>query len=163
MTGGGLALSEKIHFVQGLAPIVPSSSTPARVNLKDVEACEVVIQVTNATTVTGSAITLQQSKSSSGTDEKALAFTTYFTNLTSGSQAVFVRATASNNTFTTLTTNSANAIYRIPVNPASLDIAGGFTFLRAGTANATAATVSVYYLLKMSYGGNIVLFANVRA
>lgn len=154
---GGLALSDKLHIVEGLAPVVPSTSTPDYISLKNAESVEVLVFVKNATTVTGSAITLKQATAVAGTSEKELAFTTYFRNLDTGTSDVFTEATASSNTFTTDATNSKNQIYRIPVDPASLDVANGFDCLRAGTGDATAATVSVYYLVKPKYGGDATL------
>ena len=64
------------------------------------------------------------------------------------------------NTFTTLTTNSKNTLYAIPVDPASLDLASGFDCIRAGTGDATAATISVYYLIRPKHGGDPALFAS---
>ncbi len=53
-------LSEQVKPVLGLIGTVPSSSTPDYVSMKDYNRCQVMILVKNATTVTGSAITLKQ-------------------------------------------------------------------------------------------------------
>lgn len=156
---GGIYLIDHLHVVEGLNPVTPSTSTPDYVSLKDVEAMEVLIHVKNATTVTGSAITLKQATAVAGTSEKALPFTTYFSLTDTGAADVpWVKQTAVSNTFTTFTTNSKNAIYRIPVDPASLDAANNFDCVRAGTGDGTATTITVLYLLKMKFGGNYALY-----
>lgn len=154
---GGIVLAEHIKVVEGLAPVVPSSSTPDYISLKDVESVDVLIHVKNATTVTGSAITLHQATTVAGGSVKALAFTTYYRNIDTAASDALTKQTAVSNTFTTDATNSKNLMYRIPVDPASLDVANGFDCIRAGTGDATAATVSVYYLCKLKYGGNVTI------
>jgi hypothetical protein len=140
-------LSEQVKVVEGLLGVVPSTSTPDYVSLKNYERCMVLIQVKNATTVTGSAITLKQATAVAGTGEKALAFTTYYSNIDTGAADVLASATATSNTFTTNSTNSKNLMYVIEVKAEDLDVNNGFDCLRAGTGDATAATVSVTYFL----------------
>lgn len=163
---GGGALTDRLNIVEGLAAVVPSSSTPDYVSLKNVEALEVVIHVKNATTVTGSAITLKQATSVGAGGEKGLAFSRYYANIDTAASDAMTAATPTNPgestaTFTTNSTNSKNLLYRIPVDLATLDTAGGFDCIRAGTGDATAATVTVLYIMKMKYGGNITLYPSV--
>jgi hypothetical protein len=158
---GGKKLVDKVMVVHGLGPVAPSSSTPDIVSLKDVRSAEVVITVLNGSGVTGSAITLKQSSAVAATGEKALAFSTYYANTDPANGAALTETTASSNTFTTTNTNSATAIYRIPVDPSTLDLANSFDCVRAGTANATNTTVTVHYVLEPKYGGNYATMPNV--
>lgn len=140
-------LSEQVKFVEGLLGVVPSTSTPDYVSLKNYERLAVIILAKNATTVTGSAITLKQATAVAGTSEKALAFTTYYANADTGAADVLTATTASNNTFTTQNVNSKNAMYIIEVKAEDLDVNNGFDCVRAGTGDATAATITVLYAL----------------
>ena len=140
-------LSEQVKFVTGLDSAVPSSSTPDYVSLKNFERFTAIILVKNATTVTGSAITLKQATAVAGTGEKALSFTTAYRNIDTAAGDVLSSFTVSSDTFTTDSTNSKNLMYVIEVDPASLDVANGFDCIRVGTGNATAATVTVLYAL----------------
>jgi len=141
--------------VLGLKPAVPSSASPAWISLKNAEAVGVLIEVQNATTVTGSAITLNQATDVSGTNSKALAFTDYYKiNDLAAADAPWTRAVAASNTFTTDATNSKNSYYFIPVDPASLDVANKFNCLQVGVGNATASTVGAHYLLRPKNAGN---------
>lgn len=152
---GGLNIPDQLHVVEGLAPVTPSSSTPDYVSLKNARAVEVFIHAKNGTTVTGSAITLLQASAVAGTGEKALAFTTYYkVDDTAAADAPWTKVAAASNTFTTNNTNSKNYTYRIPVDPASLDVANGFDCIRAGTANAANTTISVFYMIVPKHGGN---------
>jgi hypothetical protein len=146
---------DRYDIVEGLKPMTPSSSTPDYVSLKNYEKCTVVIHVANATTVTGSAITIKQATAVAGTGEKALAFTTMKANIDCAASATWVVTAVVSNTFTTDATNSKNLMYVIEVDPSSLDIAGGFDCFRAGTGNATAAVLDVVYILEKKYPGTV--------
>jgi len=141
--------SNRVKSILGLGPTTPSSSTPKRINLKNVVRLKVVISGLNATTVTGSAITLKQAVDSSGTSEKALSFTTYYANSDAGTSDTLTETTASSDTFTTTSTNSKSYVYVIDVNPASLDTNNSFNFFRVGTGNATATTLNVVYEVEL--------------
>lgn len=140
-------LIEHFKSVTGLAPIVPSSSTPRRVSLKDYNHLTAIVTVRNATTVTGSAITLLQSTSVAGGGEKTLAFTRVWQNLDTTATDDLTETVVAGNTFTTLTTNNAQAKYVLEVDASDLDLTNGFDVVRVGTGNATAATVSVEYIM----------------
>lgn len=133
--------------VIGLDPVVPASSTPDYVSLKNYQRLTVIVLVKNATTVTGSAITLKQATSVAAGGEKALSFTKMFANIDTAASDTLTETAVSSDTFTTDATNSKNLMYVMEVDPANLDVAGGFDCVRAGTGNATAATVTVLYLL----------------
>jgi hypothetical protein len=157
---GGANLSDKIQIVPALGPVTPSTSVPDYISLKNVRACDVVVQVLNGTTVTGSAITLKQASAVANTGEKALAFTTYYRISDPANSVAVTAVAASSNTFTTATTNSLLLLYRIPVDPASLDIANGFDCIRAGTGDAANTTVCVSYVIEPMMGGNYATMPN---
>lgn len=140
-------LHEQVKMVLGLAPILPSSSEPDFVSLKNAARLTVAIYQDNATTVTGSAITLLQATVVAGTDEKALAFTKVYKNIDTGASDLLVETAVTSNTFTTDAVNAKNSIYIIEVEASSLDVANGFDVVRAGTANATALVLCVAYFL----------------
>lgn len=140
-------LVDSAKIVTGLDSAVPSSSTPDYVSLKDYGHFTAIITVKNATTVTGSAITLKQASAVAGTGEKALAFTKVWANTDTGATDTLVETTVASNTFTTDATNSKNLMYVIEVDAAELDTSNGFECIRVGTGNATAATVNVVYVL----------------
>lgn len=140
-------LSEQVKFVEGLLGVVPSTSTPDYVSLKNFERIAIIIMVKNATTVTGSAITLKQATSVAGGSEKALSFSRAFRNLDTAAADALAEFAVTSDTFTTNNTNSKNLMYVIEVKAEDLDVNNGFDCIRAGTGDATAATVTVLYAL----------------
>ncbi len=157
---------EQADIVTALSNATPSSSTPTRVSLKNYQRCTVIIDVANATTVTGSAITLKQATdiANANADEKAVPFTTVYANLDLSLGDARTATAVVSNTFTTLTTNTKNAQYVIEVDPSEqMDINGGFDCLRVGTGNAVAATLTVTMLLwPAKYGRTTGLSAEVN-
>jgi len=154
-----LGLIDQGKFVIGLDSVVPSTSTPDYVSLKNANRLTVIILVKNATTVTGSAITLKQATAVAGTGEKALAFDTVYQSIDTAASDTLVKTAVTSNTFTTNATNSKNLMYIIEVKASDLDIANGFDCVRAGTADATAATVTVLYYLQSAHIPAIALTA----
>lgn len=149
-------LVHKQKFVTGLAPRTPSSSTPAYVSLKNANHLTVIITALNATTVTGSAITLKQATAVAGTGEKALSFSKAWRNVDTAAADGLTEFAVSNDTFTTDATNSKALKYVIEVEAESLDLANGFNAVRVGTGNATATVLSVEYVLSgLRYTGNV--------
>lgn len=146
---GNIKLSEANKIVTGLAPILPSSSTPDYVSLKNVVRMTTIILVDNATTVTGSAITLKQATAVAGTGEKALAFDTVDANIDTDASDTLVATDVTSDTFTTDTTNAKNLMYVIDIKPEDLDLDNDFDCVRVGTGNAVAAIVSVAYILEV--------------
>ena len=147
MISASVALHEQAKIVLGLAPITPSTSTPDMVSLKNYNRACCIIAVDNATVVTGSAITLNQATAVANTAGKALAFDKVYANLDISATDTLVETAVTSNTFTTLTTNNANALYVIDVREDMLDIAGGFDCFNALTGNAANTAVSVTYIL----------------
>lgn len=147
MNSVGTRQIDKVRFVQALAPVVPSSATPKYVSLKNYNHVTVQISVKNATTVTGSAITLKQATAVAGTGEKELAFTKMWANIDTAASDALVETAVASNTFTTNSTNSKDLLYIIEVDTTDLDVTNGFDCFRVGTGNGTAATVDVVYIL----------------
>jgi hypothetical protein len=137
---------EQAHFVVGLSNTVPSSTTPVRVSLKGYERLTIVLLCLNATTVTGSAITVKQTTdvTNSQSDEKAVAFATMWANTDCAAGDTLTETTVTSNTGTT---NSKSLMYVIEVRADDLDLANGFDCVRVGTGNATAQTVTALYVL----------------
>ena len=140
---------DKGKWVTGLAPATPSTSTPDYVTLKAHQKLTAVICVDNGATVTGSAITLKQATdvTNSQSDEKAVAFTTYWANTDTGASDTLTATTATSNTFTTDTTNNKNLLYVLEVDADDLDADNNFDCVRVGTADAANTVLSVVYYL----------------
>jgi len=135
-----------------LAPILPSTSTPDYVSLKHYQHATIILTVDNATTVTGSAITVKQASAVAGTGEKALSVDWVWLNIDTGSAGgdVLVKTAVTSDTFTTDATNAKNLIYVLEIDAAELDVANGFDCIRLGTGDATAAICSAVYVLSGS-------------
>lgn len=140
-------LLEQVKIVQGLAPIVPSTTVPDYVSLKLYPKLTIIIDIDNGATVTGTAITLKQAQAVANTGEKALAFTRMWANLNTAATDTLVETAVSSNTFTSATTNDINMQYVIEVDASELDTANGFDCVRVGTANAVNAVTSINYIL----------------
>ena len=69
------------------------------------------------------AVTLLQATAVAGTSAKALAFDKVYTNATSTSSATLVETTVGSNTFNL---DTANALYVVEVDTASMDVGNGF-------------------------------------
>lgn len=159
----GSTLADVVDEVIGLGPSTPSGSSPAYISLKNADIVEVCITGLNASVVTGSAVTLLQAKTVAGANSKALSFTNYYSNVDATANSMLTAATATNSTFTTVTTNSKAFCYRIPVRPAMLDVTNGFDCLGVGVANAVNTTLSVSYKVVQKYTGNAILNPNLLA
>ena len=140
---------EQAKVVGCLASATPTSATPRRVSFKGYLRATVIIYGVNASTVTGSAITLLQTTdiANANTDEKAVSFTEYWSDLDVAAGDGLTVQIASNSTFTTTTVNTKEYQYVIEVTPDMLDIANGFDCMRVGTANGVATTLSVEIIL----------------
>jgi len=135
-------------IINALAAAVPSTSQPTYISLKNVLRLAAIIVVKNGTGVTGSAITLKQATAVAGTGAKTLAFTKMLANLDTAANDTEVEVAVTGNTFTTLATNSKNALYIIDIPVDSLDTNNGFDCVAVGTGDATAATVAVLYIIE---------------
>ena len=138
---------DQMKVVTGLAPITPSTSTPDYVSLKDYTHLTAVILVDNATTVTGSAITLKQATAVAGTGEKALEFDYVWANTDTAAGDALTKTAVTSDTFTTDDTDAKNLMYVIEVDASDLDTANSFDCVRVGTADAANTVLSVCYIL----------------
>ena len=147
MNSVGTRQIDKVRFVQALAPVLPSTSAGVYVSLKNYNHVTVLISVKNATTVTGSAITLKQATAVAGTNEKELAFTKVWANIDTAASDNLVETAVVSNTFTTNSTNSKNLLYVIEVDTTDLDVTNGFDCFRVGLATGVAMVADVVYIL----------------
>lgn len=154
MGGTGVRHVDRYKTVLLCAPQTPSSFTSAWINMSKFSHASIFIAVANATTVTGSAVTLSQATDINGTSSKALAFTAYWQDLDTGASDAITQQVASSNTFTTLTTNSKNALYVVEIHDTDFDLANLFCTFQLALATATAATLSAVAHLFPRNGGN---------
>lgn len=151
-SGANILSVEGGKWVVGLAPITPSTSTPDYVCLKGYERCAVIIVCDNATTVTGSAISLRQANDVSDTNGKVLPFSWVWANTDITASDTLVKTAVGSNTFTTSAVDNKNTIYVIEVDATDLDMDLNFDCLRAVTGNAVSTVVCVlYYLYPAKY------------
>jgi len=145
-------LDEQVFMVQAAADLLLTTTVgdTKYVSLKNFRKIQIVIDIANGTTVTGSTITLKQAQAIAGTGEKALAFTRMLANIDVGAAQTMVETAVVSNTFVTDTTNSKNLRYILDVDSDQLDVANGFDCIRLdGTGHAATASrgVVVSYLL----------------
>jgi hypothetical protein len=146
---------EGYNVIVAFAPGTPSSADPPYVSFRDYHRISVVILGDNATTVTGSAVALVQATDTSGTGEKALAFTSVHRNIDVAAGSSLTEATVSSNTFTTVATDNKNSLYVIDITPDMLDIANGFDCVAVTLGNTTAQAVAALYLCGPKKGGGL--------
>lgn len=147
MISENAGLAEQAHFVTGFAPGTPSTTTPDYVSMKDYSRCTILIVGDNATTVTGSAITVKQATAVAGTSEKAVSFSYQWANSDTAASDVLTKTAVTSDTFTTVATNAKNYLHVIDVSVDDLDLANGFDCIRAGTGDAVATVLAVVYIL----------------
>lgn len=142
-------LDEQIFPVAAtsLVALTSTGGDAAYVSLKNYRRVCVIIDILNATTVTGTAVTLKQATAVAGTGEKALAFTRMLANVDVGASQTMVETAVSNNTFTSNTTNSKRLRYIIDVDADSLDVANGFDCFRVDADSAVNSIGLVSYIL----------------
>lgn len=142
----GNLLCQDCKIVEAFPPVdtTGAAQTGNHVSLKGYDHCTIIIQ-TGAWAGGTSAVTVQQSTVVAGTDDKALTFTTYYTN--DGATATdTLTATTCASTFNL---DTANAMYVIEIDAASLDTDNNFDCLELNTASpgANADLVSAVYVL----------------
>jgi hypothetical protein len=145
-------LDEQVFQVQAAADLLLTTTVgdTKYVSMKNYRRLQIVIDIANGTTVTGSTITLKQATAVAGTGEKALAFTRMLANIDYAAAQTMTETAVSSNTFTTDATNSKNLRYIIEVDSDMLDTANGFDCVRLdGTGHAATASrgVTVTYIL----------------
>jgi len=138
----------KVIKATALAALTGAGGQGARVSMKNYRKCSVLMPISNATTVTGTAVTLKQHDAASSGNTKALAFTQMWSNIDVGANADNLAVqTVASNTFTTDATNSKELLYVIEVDSESLDWANGFGWFSAWGQSAVASTGIILYVL----------------
>lgn len=142
-------LDEQVSLVQATSMVALTSTAgdASYVSMKGYARCMITIDVLNATTVTGGAVTLKQATAVAGTGEKALAFTRMLSNTDVGAGQALTETSVSSNTFTTDATNSKRLRYVIDVKASDLDAANNFDCLRVDVASMANAIGLVSYIL----------------
>jgi hypothetical protein len=133
----------------GYGPGTPSGATNGRfINLRNIDKVRLVVSVSNATTVTGSAVTVKQAKDASGTGVKNVDFYKVYVNSNAGAASAYTETPVTGSTFTTSTTNNAKLIYIIEIDSSELDTNGGYNHLAIGLGTAANTTITVHYIAK---------------
>jgi len=149
-------LDEQVFLAQASAigALTTTVGDTTYVSMKGYDRLAIIIDVTNATTVTGGAVTLQQATAVAGTSEKPLAFTRMLANVDVATSQALVETAVVSNTFTTNTTNSRRLRYVLDVKASDLDVANGFDCVRVDvTAMANATGMVSYILYGPKYSG----------
>jgi hypothetical protein len=140
-------LIEQAKIVSGFGPAGASTSTSDFVSLKGYERCCVIISTLNGSTVTGSAVTLNQATDVGNSGGKALAFSTQYANVDTAATDTLVETAVTSNTFTTNTTNSKSLMNVIEVKATDLDVANGFDCFAVKLATSANTTHTVTFVL----------------
>ncbi len=142
-------LIDYLKFVTGLAAVIPSTSVPDAVTLKNYDGVLVIITQKNSTSATGSAITLKQALTVAGGSEKALGFDFVYLNIDTASAGgdVLVKTAVTSDTFTMTSVDSKDAKYIIDVPTTSLDATNDFDIFSVDIADGAANTVNIEYVL----------------
>jgi hypothetical protein len=162
----GVRMIDKIVIVRAFAPAVPSSAAPLVIRLRYFDHVSIKISYANATTVTGSAITMNQGTGGAGTTTLTattpLGFSTLWAAVNQSDSHALTQTAVVSNTFTTDATNSQSGYYFIEISALDLNVANGFNCIQVGIGNATAATISAEYILGPSprYAGGYDSFGN---
>lgn len=135
-----------IVLFQAAVPAGGAGAALPYVSLKGYSRVTFLILQENATTVTGSAITLSQAQAVAGTGVKALSFDHAQRSLDTATDPRLARFDVASDTFTTDATDSKNSVYAIDVKRDQLDVENGFDCVRPNLANAVAATCTVVAL-----------------
>lgn len=140
-------LVDNAKIVWGAAPKNYSSTamTEKYVSLKNYNHCTIIIK-TGAWAAGTAAVTINQATDVSATGAKALGFSTQFTNVSNTSTDTLVSTAVSSNTFNL---NTANTIYIIEVDAATLDVTNSFDCisLEVASPGANADLYDVTYIL----------------
>ena len=158
MAGTGVRLVDK-YKVLNLFNGTPSSFTSLWLDMAFFSHITFYLAVSNSTTVTGAAITLNQALTSAGGSAKALTYNNYFSAINlfasqAATQDVWTQVTGVAGTFTTNTTNSVLSAYIIEVQDTDLDLNNAFQYVALLANPGTATTINVSAICYARYGGN---------
>jgi len=140
-----MALHESHKIVMGFPPA--ASGTSDYVSLKNWGHLTAILILDNATTVTGSAITINQAQDVAATGEKVLGITTGWRNIDTGASDALASFTITSSTFTTDTTNAKNLMYVLEIDADDLDVANGFDCVQIANASGVSTVLGIVYIL----------------
>lgn len=140
-------LATQAKSILAFPSAVPSAAVLPWISLQYYERATVYVAVANATTVTGSAVALEQAEDVQGTSSKTLAFADMYANEDTDTADHQALTTVLSNTFTTEATDNRNLLYQIEIEKTDLDTANDFETFRVTLGNAVAATVTVVVML----------------
>lgn len=147
-----MLLHEQVKIVMGFPPA--ASGTSDYVSLKGCAKMTAILILDNATTVTGSAITINEATTVAGGSATPLlvgSSTTGYRSIDTGAGDTLASFAIASGTFTTDTTNDKNLIYVIEINAA--DLSDGFDCIQIANASGSATVIGIVYLLwPMRYG-----------
>ena len=141
-----LPLIDKAKIVTGVAPVALTADGDF-VSLKNHARLTIIISIDNGSTVTGTAVTVDQAQDVSATGVKELAFTKMWAITDVAASATLTETAVPSNTFTTSTTNAKNLLYVIEIDAADLDTDNNFDCVRVGCASAANSVGCVLYIL----------------
>lgn len=153
MISANAQLIEQAKVCALFGPAGASTSTSDFISLKGYDRVCLVIQTLNGSTVTGSAITLNQAQDVANTAGKALSYATRYSTTDAAASDALTETAVTSNTFTTNTTNSKLLLDVIEVKATDLDINNGFDCLAvklATSANTTHSVTAILYPAKFA-------------
>lgn len=144
-----MRLIDNHKIVTGIAPIAMATTAGDAdyVSLKGYQGISIILNVNNAATVTGCAVTLKQATDVAGTSEKALAFTKMWANTDIAASDTLTETAVTSNTFTTDTTDNKDLLYVMEIDASELDVANGFDCVRLDGLLMANAVGAVTYIL----------------
>lgn len=148
-----MRIHDRVKVVNACSPAALTSTAGdgKYIKLNTINEAEVVLTIKNGTSVTAGNVQLLQASNVAGEGAKVLAFDTYYKNEDTTESDAFTEATASNNCFLTLTTNSKEVAYKVRIPYENLDTANGFTCVRVDVANMANAVGSAIYILDTQF------------
>ncbi len=140
-------LHEHFKIVTGFPPA--ASGTSDYVSLKNYGGMTAILILDNATTVTGSDITINQATAVAGTGAKVLTSgtKTCYRNIDTGAADTLSEFTVSTSAFTTDSTNAKNLMYVIEISADELDVANGFDCIQIANASGSSTVIGIVYIL----------------
>lgn len=140
-------LVDNIKFVTATVPknYSGAAGTNTWISMKNYNHCTINIQA-GAWAGGSAAVTVNQATAVAGTSQKALAFTSQWTNIADTTTDALVQTAVTSNTFNL---NTANCMYVIEIDAASLDVTNAFDCLSVQVASpgTNADLYSIIYLL----------------
>lgn len=139
-------LHEHFKVVTGFPPA--ASGTSDYVSLKNAGGVTAIAILDNATSVTGSTLTMTQAQAVAGTNAKPITSGTHsYQNIDTGAGDTLSAATTSSGVITTDTTDNKNLMYIFEVPASALDIANGFDCFSLVNASGSSTVIGIVYIL----------------